>query len=768
VISASDEAPRCANGSAGASFNDGMTAARLWDDLLAGDELAHLAVEPARGARTVPLPPQLQPAVRDALARRGIGELYTHQAEAYEAASDGSNVIVTTGTASGKTLAFNLPVLDALAAGRHARALYLYPTKALAQDQARSLAALGVPGVRAAIYDGDTPTEQRRQIRGWANLVLTNPDMLHIGVLPRHDLWGDFLHNLRFVVVDEAHVYRGVFGSHVANVLRRLRRLARIYGAEPQFLLASATIANPGDLALALTGEGATVVEDDAAPRAERTIALWNPPLLDAELGLRASALGEASRLLAGLAGRGLRTICFAKSRKSAELIHRFAADRLDAATASRLAPYRAGYTPQQRREIERRLVEGDLLGVTSTDALELGIDIGELDAAISVGFPGTVASLRQQWGRAGRRGHGLAVLIASEDALDQYFMREPPALLERRVEAAILDHANPRVLDGHVAAAAFEAPVDDSDVATLGEEALERAPQVPELRKTPRGWVWAGKESPAARIPLRSTSPDAFVVVDGSSGDVLGLAERERAYSTVHAGAVYLHLGRQYLVRELDLEAMRAIVEPFGGDWYTQAKKETTTAIEEPLRVERRLGLELSFGRVSVTEQVVAYAKKAVADGSTLATVPLELPPTTFDTEAVWFVPRPHQLDGLEAMPLLLSSLHAAEHSLIALLPLWAMCDRWDIGGLSTNLHLDTGAPTVFVYDGHAGGVGIAERGFEQFEGWVADTVTLLDGCPCERGCPSCVQSPKCGNLNEFLDKAGALTLLTRMSNSG
>jgi DEAD/DEAH box helicase domain-containing protein len=591
--------------------------------------------------------------------------------------------------------------------------------------------------------------------------------MLHIGVLPRHDLWGDFLHNLRFVVVDEAHVYRGVFGSHVANVLRRLRRLARIYGAEPQFLFASATIANAGELARALTGEEATVVEDDAAPRAARTVAFWNPPLLDPELGLRASALGEASRLLAGLAERGLRTICFTKSRKSAELIHRFACDRLDAATAARLAPYRAGYTPQQRRDIERRLVEGDLLGVTSTDALELGIDIGDLDCAISVGFPGTVASLRQQWGRAGRRGHGLAILVASEDALDQYFMREPPALLERQVEAAILDHANPRVLDGHVAAAAFEAPVDEGDAATLGLEALERAPHVPELRLTQRGWVWAGKDAPAPRIPLRSTSPDAFLVVDASSGDVLGLAERERAYSTVHEGAVYLHLGRQYLVRELDLEARHALVEPFDGDWYTQAKKETETSIEEPLRVERRLGLELSFGRVSVTEQVVAYQKKAVADGATLATIPLELPPTTFDTEAVWFVPRPHQLEGLEAMPLLLSSLHAAEHSLIALLPLWAMCDRWDIGGLSTNLHLDTGAPTVFVYDGHAGGVGIAARGFEQFEGWVADTAELLAGCPCERGCPSCVQSPKCGNLNEFLDKAGALILLTRMSNS-
>jgi DEAD/DEAH box helicase domain-containing protein len=736
----------------------------LWDDLLVGEELAHLSTEPAREARTAPLPEGLHPKLQAALARLGVESLYAHQTEAYATAQAGGNLIVTTGTASGKTLAFNLPVLDALAADAHGRALYLYPTKALAQDQARTLAGLAVPGVRAAIYDGDTPVEHRRRLRGWANVVLTNPDMLHVGVLPRHDLWGDFLHNLRFVVVDEAHVYRGVFGSHVANVLRRLRRLARIYGSEPQFLLASATIANPGELARSVLGVDAAVVADDAAPRAERTVALWNPPLLDPELGLRASALGEASRLLAGLVDRGLRTICFAKSRRAAELIHRFASDRLDAATAARLAPYRAGYTPQQRREIERRLVGGDLLGVSATDALELGIDIGLLDCAISVGFPGTVASLRQQWGRAGRRGHGLAVLVASEDALDQYFMREPETLLGRRVEAAILDHANPRVLDGHVAAAAFEAPVDDGDRATLGEEALERAPHVPELRHTPRGWVWAGRDAPAARIPLRSTSPDAFVVIDVSTGVILGLTERERAYSTVHEGAVYLHLGRQYLVRELKLQARRALVEPFDGDWYTQVKKETSTDVEEQQRAERRLGLELSFGRVSVTERVVAFQKKAVADGATLATIPLELPPTTFDTEAVWFVPRPHQLEGLEAMPLLLSSLHAAEHSLIALLPLWAMCDRWDIGGLSTNLHQDTGAPTVFVYDGHAGGVGIAERGFEQFEGWVADTARMLEGCPCEQGCPSCVQSPKCGNLNEFLDKAGARTLLRRM----
>ncbi|MBX5475477.1 MAG: DEAD/DEAH box helicase, partial [Thermoleophilia bacterium] len=354
-----------------------MSAVARWDDLLAGEELAYLGGEPAREARTAPLPEGLHPAVREALARRGIEELYAHQAEAYEAATRGRHVIVTTGTASGKTLAFNLPVLDALAADPRRRALYLYPTKALAQDQARTLAALAVPGVRPAIYDGDTPQEHRRRIRGFANAILTNPDMLHVGVLPRHDLWGDVLHNLRYVVVDEAHVYRGVFGSHVANVLRRLRRLAAIYGAEPQLLLASATIANPDELARSLLGVDATVVSDDAAPRAERTIALWNPPLVEPELGLRASPLGEASRLLAALVSRGLRTICFAKTRRAAELVHRFACDRLDAATARRLAPYRAGYTPQQRREIERRLVEGELLGVAATDALELGIDIG-------------------------------------------------------------------------------------------------------------------------------------------------------------------------------------------------------------------------------------------------------------------------------------------------------------------------------------------------------------------------------------------------------
>jgi DEAD/DEAH box helicase domain-containing protein len=382
----------------------------------------------------------------------------------------------------------------------------------------------------------------------------------------------------------------------------------------------------------------------------------------------------------------------------------------------------------------------------------------------ISTGFPGTVASLRQQWGRAGRRGHGLAVLVASEDALDQYFMREPEMLLGRRVEAAILDHTNPRVLDGHVRAAAFEAPIDETDRNVLGDAALDRAARLPELKQTPAGFVWAGRDYPAARVPLRSTSPDSFSVIDTATGSVLGLVERERAYSTVHDGAVYLHLGEAYRVTELDLDARQALVSPFAGDLYTQAKKDTTTAIESAERVERRLGLELTWGRASVTEQVIAYQVKKVSTQETLDLVALDLPETTFETEAIWFYPEPWMLEGLDQMPKLLGTLHAAEHALIALLPLWAMCDRWDIGGLSTNVHFQTGRPTVFVYDGHPGGVGITERGFEAFEGWVEDTARLLAGCPCERGCPSCVQSPKCGNLNDMLDKPGALELLDRL----
>jgi DEAD/DEAH box helicase domain-containing protein len=730
-----------------------------WEGLLEGEEVAHLTTEPEREARFAPLPESLDPRVRDAI---GVPQLYAHQRAAWDAAERGENVMVTTGTASGKTLAFNLPVLDALARQPKTRALYLYPTKALAQDQFRTLSGYRVPKLKPAIYDGDTPTEQRWQIRKWSNVILTNPDMVHIGLLPNHDRWGDVLANLRYIVVDEAHVYRGVFGSHVANVLRRLRRLARVYGSEPQFLLASATISNPGELGASLLGAPVTVVGDDAAPRAERTVLLWNPPLLDEEMGLRGSALADAAKLQASFVERGLRTLTFAKSRKAAELIHRFTAERLGDDT--HLSPYRAGYTAQQRREIERRLAEGDLLGVSATNALELGIDVGLLDVVISVGFPGTVASLRQQWGRAGRRGSGLAVLVASEDGLDQFFMREPDKLLGRRVEAAILDHANPRVLAGHVRSAAYEAPLTDDDAAILGPEALDAARHDPELKQTPAGIVWAGKEHPAARISLRSAEADAFSIVDGSTGAVLGVVERSRAYSTVHEGAVYLHMGESFLVRELNLNTMYAVVEPFSGNWYTQAKKDTMTQIVEPRRSEWRLGMEVVFGEIEVAEQVVAYERKTLSSQERIEVVQLELPPTTFATEAIWYLPSPHHLAEVDEMPKLLGTLHAAEHAMIAILPLWAMCDRWDIGGLSTNIHPETGRPTVFIYDGHPGGVGITERGFDQFEGWVADTAAMIRGCPCSDGCPSCVQSPKCGNLNDMLDKAGALTFLSRL----
>ena len=551
---------------------------------------------------------------------------------------------MTTGTASGKTLAFNLPVLDELARSPKSRALYLYPTKALAQDQFRSLTALQAPGLRPAIYDGDTPAEQRRQIRSWANVILTNPDMIHVGLLPNHDRWGDVLANLRYVIVDEAHVYRGVFGSHVANVLRRLRRLALIYGAEPQFVLASATISNPGELGASLLGEPVTVIGDDAAPRTERTVVLWNPPLLDGELGVR--ALGaRRGRTPAGDVRRPGSPHADVREEpqggRADPPLHRGAARRRLAASRP-TAP--ATPRPSGARSSGGSR-QGELLGVSATNALELGIDVGLLDAVISVGFPGTVASLRQQWGRAGRRGNGLAVLVATEDALDQFFMREPDKLLGRRVEAAILDHTSPRVLAGHVRAAAYEAPLTEGDAATLGPEALRAARADPELKSTPAGIVWAGKDHPAARVSLRSTDPDAFTVVDATTGSVLGLVERSRAYTTVHEGAVYLHRGESFLVRELDQATLHAVVEPFAGDWYTQAKKETMTRIVEPRRVEWRLGLELSFGEIEVTEQVVGYERKTISGQERLELVALELPPVTFATEAVWFLPEPHQL---------------------------------------------------------------------------------------------------------------------------
>jgi DEAD/DEAH box helicase domain-containing protein len=762
-----------------------------WSALLdAGREDGRLVREANEGpgrARLVEPPPQLHPDVLAALQRMGVERLYSHQAEALHAATAGPTII-TTGTASGKSMCFNLPTLHILSEQARARALYLYPTKALAQDQARALAAFGLTKrVRPAIYDGDTPREARSQIRSSANIVLTNPDMLHVGILPNHAAWAELFSNLAVVVIDEAHVYRGVFGSHVANILRRLRRIAAAYGTDPIFLMTSATIANPVELAERLTGlEDVRLVDEDGAPAPQRRIAVWNPPLTDEALGTRRSALAEAAELLARLVRDGSRCICFMKSRKGVEVLSQLVKQELQQShpeLAELVTPYRAGYTPQQRRELEQRLVRGELRAVITTDALELGIDIGELDAAVVVTFPGTVASLRQMWGRAGRRGRGLAVYVAGEDALDQFFCRHPEDFLERPVEAAILDHESPLIYRQHLLCAAHEGPLSQDDAEFLGPrweahaEVLQSAGALRRREGTVTGGAYVLRDPggyPAADVSLRSASPESFAIVDVSSGELLGSTDATRAHSTVHTGAVYMHLGRSYEVHELDLERRRALVGPFDGDWYTQPKRQTDTEIMRLLDRRETLGVTLSFGEVSVTDTVLAYQRRRLAnqgaDGhQVIDIVGLELPPTSFSTQALWFeLPMGDQPGGelAEVLPLetLLGALHATEHAQIAVLPLIAMCDRWDIGGLSTNFHPQTGTPTIFIYDGHPGGIGISRTAFARFEELCDDALRLIAGCPCAGGCPSCVQSPKCGNLNEPLSKAGARVLLEHL----
>ncbi|HME05269.1 MAG TPA: DEAD/DEAH box helicase [Solirubrobacteraceae bacterium] len=773
--------------------------AELWSALLEeglqDGRLVSQAREGPGPAKLVDPPAELHPDVLAALARLNVAHLYSHQEQAVHSAWGGPTII-TTGTASGKSMCFNLPTLDVLCRDARARALYVYPTKALAQDQARALAAFGLTKrVRPAIYDGDTPRETRAGIRRDANVVLTNPDMLHVGILPNHAAWAELFANLAVVVIDEAHSYRGVFGSHVANVMRRLRRIAAAYGTEPRFLLTSATIANPVELAERLTGlEDVSLIDQDGSPAPARQIAVWNPPLSDEELGTRRSALAEAAELLARLVGDGARTICFIKSRKAVELLSRLVKAELEHThpeLAELVVPYRAGYTSQQRRELEGRLTRGELRAVITTDALELGIDIGELDVAVVVTFPGTVASLRQMWGRAGRRGRGLAVYVAGEDALDQFFARHPEDFLDRPVESAILDHESPLIFRQHLLCAAHEGPLSNDDAEFLGprwEAYAELMLSAGELRRRPidagrpgtsedrqedAARAGAGSGSyvprrhgsyPAAEVSLRSASPDSFAIVDVSSGELLGSTEAARAHSTVHEGAIYLHLGQAYEVRELDLDRRRALVAPFNGDWYSQPKRTTDTDIVRLLDRREAMGVRLSFGEVSVTDTVLAYQRRRVADHTPIELVALDLPSTSFPTQALWFEFDAQALTETIPLEALLGALHATEHAQIAVLPLIAMCDRWDIGGLSTNLHPQTGVPTIFLYDGHPGGIGIARTAFARFEELCGDARRLIGECPCADGCPSCVQSPKCGNLNEPLSKAGALLLLERM----
>lgn len=728
-------------------------------------------VLPGRPGKAAPMPAGLHLQLADALAAQGIVKLWTHQAECWEASREEGHFMVTTGTASGKSLCFNLPVLDGLLRDPHARAIYLYPTKALAQDQLRRIRLLAGKKVEVAAYDGDTPTAARYAARQKARVLLTNPDMIHLSLLPRHERWDDFLFNLKYVVIDEAHTYRGVFGSNVANVLRRLRRVASFYGAEPRFILASATIRNAREHAGHLTGLEVAHISGDGAPSGARKIVFWQPPLVQEDLNLRRSSNSEAAELLSELIRNGVRSICFTKSRRSAELIYQQTVDRLkgtDPRLAEHLSPYRAGYTPEQRRSIETMLFSGQLLAVVSTSALELGIDIGALDAAITVGYPGTMASLWQQWGRAGRgQGKSLGIFVAGNDALEQFFVKHPDELLGREVEAATIDFSNPFIHSRHLAAAAYEGPLMADDQQFFGPQlngALERAVGEGLLRHTNGAWFFSDSGFPAAKIGLRSTAGEQYTIVEEETGDIVGTEGAETAFSALHPGAVYLHMGDTYLVTNLDLDDHVALVRPFWDTYHTLPRRETDTRIlGESLQMAHG-PLSLHLGEIMVSSRVVAFQKKRMGSDEVLGTEELDLPTQEFVTEAMWFTVPAELLSTESDLLRLPGAIHAVEHALIALLPLFAMCDRWDIGGLSTPVHSQTEQPTIFIYDGHAGGVGISRQGFERFPELVRDARALVRDCPCESGCPSCIQSPKCGNWNEPLDKELALRLLEAM----
>jgi len=707
----------------------------------------------------------------DRLAARGITAPWEHQAAAAALAWSGTSVVVSTGTSSGKSLAYQLPTLSALLADDRATALYLAPTKALAGDQLRSLRSLVLPTLRAATYDGDTPVDERDWVRAHGRLVLTNPDMLHRGILPANARWSGFLRRLRYVIVDECHTYRGIFGSHVAHVLRRLRRVCASYGAEPSFILASATVAAPARSASRLTGLQVAEVTDDASPRGGTAFGLWEPPLtgLTGEHGapVRRSAGAEAARLLADLVVEGARTLAFVRSRRGAEIVALNAKRLLsDAAPelTDRVAAYRAGYLPEERRALEAALSGGDLLGVATTNALELGVNIAGLDAVVLAGYPGTLASVWQQAGRAGRDAeNALVVFVARDDPLDTYLVHHPEAIFGRSVEATVLDPANPHVLAPQLCCAAAELPLTEADLPLFGEAASrELLPDLVRrglLRHRSTGWYWTSRRRP--ELDIRGTGGEPIRVVEAGTGRVLGTVDAWAAHSSVHPGAVYLHQGVSYLVDELALDDAVALVHAEEPDWTTAARDTTDIRIVSSVR-ERVLGdVSLHFGVVDVTNQVVSYLRRRIATGEVIDEHPLDLPARQLRTRAVWYTLSAEAVARCAEPAELPGAAHAAEHAAIGLLPLFATCDRWDIGGVSTARHEDTGRATVFVYDGHPGGAGFAARGYDQVEAWLRATREAVAACECEAGCPSCVQSPKCGNGNEPLDKAGAIRLL-------
>ncbi|MDN5744326.1 MAG: DEAD/DEAH box helicase [Nocardioidaceae bacterium] len=763
--------------------------ARLSSSADRSDRLTHVEYVAARSAVEDAWPTWADPQLIQAYAARGILRPWAHQVSAAQAAHRGEHVVIATGTASGKSLAYQLPTLSSLHAARGRRGqrgasvLYLAPTKALAHDQWAAIRELDFD-VRVATHDGDSSPQERDWTRDHAEYVLTNPDMLHRSLLPGHQGWTQFFRALRYVVIDECHYYRGVFGAHVAQVIRRLRRVCANYGASPTFILASATVADPATTAARMTGLAVRAVTEDGSPRGGLTVAMWEPPLTSyvGEQGapVRRPATAETADLLADLVSSRVRTLAFVRSRRGVETVARRAGELLadvDAELVGRVDSYRGGYLPEERRQLERELRSGALLGMAATNALELGIDISGLDAVLVTGYPGTRAAFWQQIGRAGREGGAaLGIFVARDDPLDTYLVHHPEALLGQPVEGIVFDTDNPYVLGPHLCAAAQEVPVTVADEALFGPQMRTVLGTLVErglLRRRPAGWFWTAHSRAADLADIRSGGAPSVQLLEAGTGRVVGVVDGARAHGTAHDGAIYLHRGETWQVHDLDLDEQVATMERTDVGYTTSAREVTDISIIREDEHQTWGLCEVSLGTVEVTSQVTSYLRRRARTGEVIDEIPLDLPPRTLTTSAVWWtmpdelVTQMLETSGMSPADLP-GAAHAAEHCSIGLLPLFATCDRWDIGGVSTARHPDTGLLTVFVHDGHPGGAGFAERGFRTSRSWLSATRDTIAACGCMSGCPSCIQSPKCGNGNEPLDKSGAVHLLDALLNAG
>lgn len=730
-------------------------------------QIVHIEQLPAQDATFGELEKPLPENLEGYLLNRNI-KFYLHQAQAINEVRQGRNVVLATPTASGKTLAFNIPIMEALSNDKKATALYIYPTKALTNDQLKVLKELEKEtGIKADanIYDGDTPQHQRASIRENSRIILTNPYGLH-QYLPWHYKWRDFLQNLKFIVIDEAHVYRGVFGSNVAMVIRRLLRICNYYHANPQIILSSATIANPKEHAKRLTGKDFEVVSNDGSPRGKKLFVFWNPPFIDSTNTIRRSTHQETKDLLTLNILENLQTLCFTTSRQMAELITRWTKDELTIRSkpSNTVTAYRAGYLPQERRDIENKLKNKNLIGVVSTIALELGIDIGSLDSVIISGYPGTVISTWQQAGRAGRsNSDSLVTLVAFQNPLDQYFMKHPDDFFGRSHEQAIIDLHNRYISLGHIMCAASELPMNDTDkqfFTELLEESIQALEQEKLVRKTPRGWVYSGTARTTEVVNLESISNKTVTVL--CNGKLLETLPLNKAYEEAHAGAVLLHQGETYLCEDLDLDQLISKVRQENVSYYTEALKDVDVAIKKTYE-ESNTGIRLGLGELSITEIYHTYLTKTYDE--VIKRLPVNLPPLSFSTVGLWFIVPDKIREEIESQGLdFAGGLHAVEHAMIAMSPIFAMCDRWDVGGLSTPLHPDTGEATIFIYDGFEGGIGISETLHSKIISLWEKTLELIENCECKDGCPSCIYSPKCGNENEPLDKKAAKIILWQL----